>query len=197
MVRFFNCYEELEKYQRILGSNYEINGGKNHLSKISNKTKLIIVGTYIPKELLFFYTGKTSFIYSAIDSMFDTHMNERKAQLYKEANLEKKKEIIEEISNQLSETPIAFLDLSLFVLIKKGSKSDKDIKGFVLDNESFKKIDKSIKVIAVSELAKAILSEHLHIENVKYIKMFAGKSKLYPKGTSYKKLFIEEFKQLL
>ena len=196
-MRFFNTYDDLKRYQcqNNLEEDYEINEGKNELSTISEHTKLIIVGTYIPKELLYFYTGKTSYIYDAIDSVFGTKTNYYKKMLYKTTDSEIKKELIRKIIEQLRTTPIAFLDISRFVLIKKGSKSDKDIKGCVLDKTTFENIGKNVKVIAVSELAKEIMMNFLHTDS-KYLKMFAGKSNEFPKGTSYKQNFIDEFKRL-
>ena len=127
-MRFFKTYDELKEYKDYLGDDYEINEGKNELSYITKNTKIIITGTYIPKELLYFYTGKTSYIYDAIDEVFGTHTNACKKKLNKETDKSKKEEVVKELIDQLSTTPVAFLDVSKYVLIKKGSKSDKDIK---------------------------------------------------------------------
>ena len=133
-------------------------------------------------------------MYKAIDDSRNTHLSVYKKKYPKNLDENEKKKIITKIQEVLNEQKIAFIDLIEYVLIKEGSTKDKDIKKCVFDQKILNEIkhNKNIKkIISVSENVEEILFNK-KIGN-KYIKLFPGKSKRFPKGTDYRKLWKEVF----
>ena len=138
-------------------------GNKNHLSSFDNDTKILIVGTYIPYYLDYFYFGKyTHRIYgSIIDVARKTNFEEKRKKILES---DTKEELIQDFIEELKRQKIAFLDLFEFTLINSNVVADNEIKGFTIDNDSFKKVktSKNLKcIIPISKDAERILKSIL------------------------------------
>ena len=185
-----NYKDDLEKY---LEDGYEIYEGKNEISTISNDSEIVVVGSFIPQSLIYFY-NENPYIYNGIDSQRKTKLSIYKKQYPLDLSTANKERIIYSIKEILSKEKIAFVDLSKFVLTKRGSNIDKDIKGIVVDKKILNiiKESKNIKrVISVSEAVEDYLFQ-CDIDNI-YIKLFAGKSLRFPKGSNYEKNWTDAF----
>lgn len=154
--RRFNSLSELQ--ERAING-LEVFGNKNNLSSFDNETEILIVGTYIPHDLDYFYFGKYNHrIYgSIIDVVRKTSFDKKRKTILESNN---KEEMIKRFIENLRNQKIAFLDLFEYTLINPELVSDKSIKGFVIDTKSFEKVKKSIAlklIVPISKDAKEIL----------------------------------------
>ena len=188
----------LSKIVNSIDNSKEKNGlkiycGRNELSTLNDETEIVVVGSFIPQFLLYFYNEST-YMYSGVDDARGTSLYKYKRKYPVDLNQGEKNRIINEIQEILLLQKIAFVDLAKRVLIKENSSRDKDIKEIEIDDDALSAIKKSKnmkKVISVTEDVEKILF-HYGIENT-YIKLFAGQSKRYPKGTNYKELWKNAF----
>ena len=193
-----NLYEKevqsLEDLIDLSEDGLSIYSGKNNLSTLNNDSKVIIVGSFIPQRLVYFY-NENSYIYEAIDVARGTHLLKYKKKYPSTMDPFEKEKIVDEIKEILSQQKIAFIDLFEKVLIKTDSSKDKDIKGFVCDHKAIGilyELQHKAKIVSVTEDVEKILLDE-GIGN-RYIKNFPGRSDRYPKGTDYKKEWIDVFK---
>ena len=130
----------------------------NYNHCVTPQTKLVIVGTITPPAGAgYFYSAPRNKIYGYLDEcFFDTNLKELKKKLH--ADPENRKEIIDEIKNQLVSKKVAFLDVIKYAIRKKDSPADNDIKFCSLDENVFK-INPNAIYICNSRLAENCFKE--------------------------------------
>ena len=184
---------DLKELEQQSEDGYSIYHNKNHLSTLNKDTEIAVVGSFIPQDLIYFY-NKNPYIYVAIDEARKTYLAKYKKKYTNNISTEEKERIINDIRRVLNEQKIAFVDLFEFVLIKTNSSRDRDIKGYTIDQKVLRlllKHQSRMKIITVTEFIESILLEK-DVKN-KYVKLFQGRSKRYPKGTNYRKLWKDVF----
>ena len=128
---------------------YELVESINKENCLTEKTKLLIIGTLTPpKGQGYFYTSPNNKIYGYIDETLGTNLKELKSKL----NGNKPETVVKEIKSTLQSQGIAFLDVIKFAIRDKTSCLDSDIIQFSLDFDSFKKITncKNITIVCNS-----------------------------------------------
>ncbi len=110
----------------------------NSKNCVTDKTKLVIVGTITPPEGAgYFYTAPRNKIYGYIDqALGNTNLKELKKELLQSPN---NFEIINNIKQTLVENKIAFLDVIKCAIRRNDSPYDNDIKYYTIDKECFQK----------------------------------------------------------
>lgn len=155
----FDELEVEENYEKVESMN-----GKYNL--LIDNTKLLIVGTITPPNGAgFYYTSKYNRIFGYIDQALGTHLREKKIMLRNDNIPDEKKEIINEIVEELDKVGIAFIDVVKEAIRKKDSPLDTDIKHLVLDYEAFSDL-KNVKHIICN--SKDALECFNHITCNKY-----------------------------
>ncbi|MBR2871644.1 MAG: hypothetical protein IKB98_09780 [Clostridia bacterium] len=159
----------------------ELVGSFNKEHCVSDKTKVIIVGTITPpKGCGYFYTSPYNCIYGYIDETRKTNLKELKRKLKTDPTIKS------DIIKILKEERIAFLDIMKEAIRKKDSSADNDIKNFSLDYDIFEEVftnilkNNNVKVICNSRLAeegykrikeelknKIILPDNIYISQVR------------------------------
>ena len=187
--------KEVSNYESLLAKKetvLTIYEGKNSLSTLNEDTKIVIVGSFLPQRLIYFYNDN-SYMYEAIDASRKTNLRQYKKNYPANFNANEKQKIINGIQSILLEQKIAFADLSKYALVETGKCSDDDIKAFVVDYDMLNKIKSinNIVVVSVTEDVEAILLKN-GIDNY-YVKLFPGQSTRYPKGTDYHALWRDVF----
>lgn len=161
-------YSKLEKDSP---GKYELRAGLNKemIGTLSNKTKLVIVGTAIPSGLSFFYMGQNNNIYKWIDDAIGTRLGELK-----------KRGDVGAIKSNLEALGIVFLDVADLCCNEIGNSEDNLIKGYVADSDSFlflkriKETNPNLRIIGVSRAAWFALKDLFDIGS-EYIQLFYGK----------------------
>ncbi len=130
----------------------------NSNTTLSDKTKLIIVGTITPPNTSYFYCSPRNRIYGLIDESLERFVKEEKLKDLKKdliSSSENKEKIIsKKIISILKKHNIAFLDVMEKVIRKdETSCQDSDIDYYTLAEKQFKKIPASATVITNSNLA--------------------------------------------
>lgn len=123
---------------------------------VTDKTKLIIVGTITPSDGTkrgYFYTAPRNRIYGYIDEALGTHLKEKKDKLG-ESSSDKKASIVDDIKEELIAHQVAFLDVMKYVVRSKNSSADKEISAYCLDCGAFDCVPTSAMVICNSKLAE-------------------------------------------
>ena len=151
--------DSLELLEKKRASGLEIFGNKNGVSSFDEDTEILIIGTYIPHELPYFYFGKQSNrIYgSIIDVARKTNFKQRRKAILDNQD---DSQLISQFINELKKEKIAFMDLFKYTLIVPDDSKDKNIVGFVLDEDSIKKAIKSESlrlIVPISRDAEEIL----------------------------------------
>ena len=186
--------QTIDELKRQVSDDYGICRGKNELSTLTEDTEIVVVGTFIPPFLVYFYNENT-YLYKAIDIARGTQLEKYKRKYPAHLSEQEKNKIIDRIKDILLKEKIAFIDLFDTVLIKHGSTKDKDIKGYVLDKDvilKLKQFSKIKKVISITENVESLLLANGVVND--YVKLFPGKSKRYPKGTDYLALWTNIFR---
>lgn len=180
-------YEELEEHRT---NDLKIYEGGNELSVLCDETEIVVVGSFMPPRLVYFY-NENPYMYKGIDDSRGTNIFKYRKNYPKDLSSDKKDAIVSEISKVLKEQKIAFVDITKFVLTKEGSISDKHIKAFLADSKILEMLRYKKRVISITE----DVNDYLLNKGIKneYIKLFPGRSKKYPKGTDYYKLWKEAF----
>ena len=128
---------------------------------VTDKTKLIIVGTITPSDGTkrgYFYTAPRNRIYGYIDAALNTCLKEKKDKL-SESSSDKKAFIVDDIKEELIAHKIAFLDVMKYVIRPKNSSADKEIIAYSLDCGAFDCVPTSATIICNS-----ILTEKCYME---------------------------------
>lgn len=123
---------------------------------VTNKTKLIIVGTITPSDGTkrgYFYTAPRNHIYGYIDAALNTRLKEKKDKLG-ESSSDKRASIVDDIKEELIAHKIAFLDVMKYVIRIENNSEDKKISAYCLDYAAFGCIPTSATVICNSRLAE-------------------------------------------
>ena len=159
----FSSKLELEKrfreLERLNPGQNEIWRGKNEeqVLHFDAKTRLIIVGTVIPSNVEFFYTGHNQLIYGYIDQAHPGSETNLK-QLAKEGD-------VSSLKAKLHKLNILFLDIIDWCCSKNGDSSDRAIKGYTLDENALlelakrKTSNKSLLIVAATRCADWILED--------------------------------------
>ncbi len=155
--------ERHSKYFYIYGDLItDLRKGKNNeiIDLLSNSTKLVIVGSAIPADIPFFYTGSNNHFYEWIDLIEGTCL--QKYAINKD---------ISKIKIAMSDLKIIFLDLVDWCFSIKGSSKDIDILSYTIDLESFNRLKEfkeilkdDLKIISITEDVNKTLNA-LGIEN--------------------------------
>ena len=168
-----SSFNELEEKYSFYKNRYgdlitEIHQGKNSetVSLLNESTKLVIIGSAIPIDLYFFYTGTNNHVYKWIDIVKNTNLYS--CALRKDVNT---------IKANMADLKIAFFDLINWCFNAKGSSKDADILAYTIDIEIFDKLKQlktklkdRIKVVSVTKAVKKALDD-LGIEN-EYCQLF-------------------------
>lgn len=143
--------EEFDKL--VVEKNYErVQSMNGKFNLLTDKTKLLIVGTITPPGGNdFYYTSTHNKIFGYIDQALGTHLREKKIMLRNDNIPDEKKEIINEIVEELDKVGIAFIDVVKEAIRKKDSPLDTDIKHVVLDYEAFKDLKNVEHIICNSK----------------------------------------------
>ena len=183
-----NSVEDLEKR---FSDELEIRQGKNEEKELSSDTEILIVGTAIPPDIAYFFTGKDSWIYKVIDRKRKTNLSELQAKLNAPDGHLSSNDCVEEIKLILRQQKIDFLDITNLFLTKKNSRSDNDIVCYLVDYPRLKMVKDNQshykKIIPITRKAEAILKRRLGITNAKYEQFFVRDNN---KSMYYKKLRI-------
>ena len=175
-----NSKEQLEKLKTKV---YGVFPSKNELSSLDENTELLIVGTYIPQDIDYFYFGdKGKKLYErVIDVARKTDFESKKQRIIGEKDNDCKQRLIKEFVDGLKKQRIAFLDLFEYTLQRVGEVHDNTILACTLDKrfENEVKNHKSIKwIVPISRLAEDILIHDLSIDDkrVDYHQLICGGS---------------------
>lgn len=160
-----NSFEELKKKfneLKIVDEHYNIFSDLNHLSSIDENTKILIIGTYIPQDLDYFYFGKYSNrVYTCIDTARNTNFQEKRKRILEVENFNIRTYLIDEFIKELANQHIAFLDLLEYTLIKDNEVNDNSIKAWFTEYDRIrKKINEATsleKIIPISKESEKIL----------------------------------------
>ena len=156
------------EYEMRIGLNGEM------IKTLSERTRLVIVGTAIPADLSFFYMGNKNYLYKWMDESIGTKLDSLK-----------KSDDIEAIKATLKKLGVVFLDVANWCCNKIGDSSDKAIKGYVADENSFQLLkrfidmDTGIKIVSVSINAQYAIENLFSIKS-ELIPLFAHGSKKQP-----------------
>lgn len=177
----------LKELKEFLSDDFSIFGNKNNLTSFDNETEILIVGTYIPHNLDYFYFGNSRMYGSLIDFARKTHFEEMQQEIIK---ADCKEQLIDKFVKELKKEKIAFLDLFEYTLINPNEVSDNRIKAFTLDLKYFENItnSKKLKIIipiskAASDILKTIIGDDSRIKyhqlinggtNKEWIEIFSG-----------------------
>ncbi len=153
----------VEELKNKLSTELEIFGNKNCLSSFDENTEIVIIGTYIPHNLDYFYFGKWNHrIYgSIIDVARNTDFENMRKLII---NSKDKDNLLNIFIQKLKDQKIAFLDLFEHTLINPKSTRDNSIVGFTIDSKSLEKIknSKTLKLIVpISKAAEEILRSEI------------------------------------
>lgn len=150
---------EFEKYKSELNFDCGLECVESCNSKncVTDKTKLVIVGTITPPEGAgYFYTAPRNKIYGYIDqALGNTNLKELKKELLQNPNDD---EIIGKIKLCLVENNIAFLDVIKSAIRRDDSPYDNDIKYYTVDKGCFAK-NKDAVYVCNSVLAQTCFLE--------------------------------------
>ena len=161
----------IEDLEQLKEPGYEIYGNLNHLSSLSKDTKLIIVGSFVPSHLNYFYE-KNDYMYKRIDVSRDTKLETLRLKIKNKEDLQNN---ISKMVLELKKQRIAFFDMCEFTLTKINSSKDPDIKAFVFDKRiiDFIKINPTVRVVAISRAVETTL-KRFGIKKVEYYHFFVG-----------------------
>lgn len=150
---------EFEKYKSELNFDCGLECVESCNSKncVTDKTKLVIVGTITPPEGAgYFYTAPRNKIYGYIDqALGNTNLKELKKELLQNPNDDG---IIGKIKSCLVENNIAFLDVIKSAIRRDDSPYDNDIKYYTVDKDCFAK-NKDAVYVCNSALAQTCFLE--------------------------------------
>ena len=150
---------EFEKYKSELNFDCGLECVESCNSKncVTDKTKLVIVGTITPPEGAgYFYTAPRNKIYGYIDqALGNTNLKVLKKELLQNP---KDDEIIGKIKSCLVENNIAFLDVIKSAIRRDDSPYDNDIKYYTVDKDCFAK-NKDAVYVCNSVLAQTCFLE--------------------------------------
>ena len=183
-----NSVEDLKKH---FSDDLEIRKGKNEEKELSPDTEILIVGTAIPPDIAYFFTGKDSWIYKVIDRKRKTNLSELQTRLNAPDGHLFTNDYVEEIKQILRQQKIDFLDITNLFLTTKKSHRDKDIVCYLVDYPRLKIVkdnqNRYKKIIPITRKAEAVLKRRLGITNAKYEQFFVRDNN---KSMYYKKLRI-------
>lgn len=143
-----NSQDDIIRYSNKNNKKFSNSFNYNH-PEINEDTKVIIVGTFTPKngrDNGYFYSSKRNEMYKILDTFFNevknikTNFSEIKNQIVLSPKNENK---INELKLQLKKYNIALLDVIDLAVSPDDSASDDDIEMFNLDYNTFKKYNNS------------------------------------------------------
>lgn len=166
--------ENINDLESCLEDGYEKRTGFNEKTTLNNDTRLLIVGSAVPPDISYFYTGRFSYMYKWIDEVRETKLRRLQDNINLTRDSEKKEKYVEEIRKILYEQRIAFLDIAHSFITKIGSRSDSHIKKYFFNRDDFKCLydNKDITIIAVTPNAKSALERFLGFKNIQCIPIF-------------------------
>ncbi len=160
----------------------------NSQTTLSDKTRLVIIGTITPPKTAYFYCSFWNRIYGYIDAaanekgILKKSLKDLKRGLSrvstKNINIDlvsddERIKKVNEIKNILSEYGIAFLDVMDRVIRDKINSYDDNIIYYVLARDKFNEIPKETTVIVNSKLALHCAKE-ISLRNFKYLSQRSG-----------------------
>ena len=174
--------ESVDDLERLFSDGLEIRKGKNEEKKLSSDTEILIVGTAVPPDIAYFFTGKDSWLYKVIDKKRKTALSKLQDKLNSPDGHLIQNDCVEEIKQILKREKIDFLDITNLFLTKKNSHSDNDIVAYSIDYSqlTFVKNNQNHykRIIPITRVAEAVLKRRLGMINVKYERFFARNKKL-------------------
>lgn len=162
----------IDDLRQLVEDGYEIHESINHLSSANDQTTLLIIGSYIPYDLHYFFQRNTK-MYRRIDASRNTNFERIRIDLDNEKNVDAN---VLALIEGLKEQRIAFMDLCGATLIQSNKSSDDCIKAFVFDETLSNYLDthKNVKIIAISRCVEKILRKKYKEWNISYYHFFRG-----------------------
>jgi len=164
-----NTQSDVKEYCKKNNKKYNNSFNFNH-PEIDETTKVIIIGTFTPKngrDNGYYYCSKRNEMYKILDTFFydvkniKTRFSEIKAELVENP---KNNDKINELKNEFKKYNIALLDVLDYAVSPDDSPADDDIEFFNLDYKTFNKYKNSKAVFICNsrnaESAFEIITKH-------------------------------------